>query len=180
MKSQQYYSGEKALTKEEYEKLLAVCDEHEDRVLIMVSVGLGLRRSDLVRLQVQNIDLAGGSLSYQEKKKGNRIRIVPIPPKLRNELAIYIKSKGLRGGPLFTCKDRQAYNRFNALCVKAGIDKRPIHALRATCAKFCQQAGWSVEETAKFLGDTVETIERHYTIPSSGEITKAVNEKEIY
>lgn len=177
--SQKYYSGEKALTRAEYDRLLAVCDDHEDRVMLMLAVSLGLRRSDLVGVLVQDIDLVDGMLTYREKKKGNRSRTVPMPPKLRSELAIYIKSRNLRGGPLFDIKDRQAHNRFNTLCEKAGIEKRPIHALRATCVKFCRDAGWTVEQTAKLIGDEISTVQRHYSVPSQGELVKAMNEKEI-
>lgn len=177
--TQTYYTGEKALTRVEYDKLISVCDDHEDRILLMLGVSLGLRRSDLVKVLVQDIHLEDGLLTYREKKKNMRSRTVPIPQKLKAELTIYIKSKNLRGGPLLSFGDRQAYNRFNALCDKAGVERRPIHSLRATCVKFCRDAGWTVEETAKLIGDEVSTVQRHYSVPSHGELVKTMNEKEI-
>ncbi|MDD2262638.1 MAG: hypothetical protein PHW20_10275, partial [Clostridia bacterium] len=56
-KAAPYRTGEYALTRKEYDKALAACQNLEDRVLIMVGCTLGLRRSDIVRLEWANIDI---------------------------------------------------------------------------------------------------------------------------
>lgn len=180
MAKQRYYTGELALTREEYNKLLSVCDDPQDRLLLMVGVSLGLRRSDLVRIMVRNIDFTSNTLTYNEKKKGNRIRTVPLSNKLSNELKMYLKlsNKGVNDR-LFNFMDRQAWNRYNALCDKAGIKRRPIHTLRSTCCKFLLQSGWRPEEVASLIGDNVSTVMEHYTKPSHGELQKLMKEKEI-
>lgn len=64
-------------------------------------------------------------------------------------------------------------------CDKAGIERRPFYALRATCVKFCQIAGWRVEEVAKLTGDIIAVIQEHYSTPTDGEMQKAVELKAI-
>ena len=165
------HSGEKALTKDEYDKVLAACKTQEDRVMVLIGVSLGIRRYDMSQLLVRNINFITNTLSYIEKKKGNRVRVVPMPPKLAQELYIYITSqkRGINDR-VFTCRDRALVDRWYKLCDDAGIPRRGIHALRGTCVKFCQQAGWTVEQTAKLIGDTVRVVQMHYLTPSDAEI----------
>ena len=172
-------SGELALTRADYEKLLSACTCQEDRVLLMMAVSLGLRRSDIVRIRISNIDLESASLLYHEKKKGNRIRNVPISPKLVQELKILIKNIPIAQKTVFSFKDRQAYNRFQSLCKQAGVPRRPFHALRATCVKFCQAARWTPEQVSRLVGDSIRVIQLHYATPSIGEMSDVVKEKEI-
>lgn len=179
LKQQRYRTGEKALTRKEYEAILSVCGTLEDRVMLMMAVALGLRRGDLVRVKISNIDFTNHLLTYQEKKKGDRIRVVPIGPRLEQEIRMLIRTIPKGQDTLFSFKDRQAYNRFNALCEKAGIGRRPFHALRATCIKFCQAAGWSPEQVAELTGDTIEVIQAHYTTPSQGEMCEVMKNKEV-
>lgn len=171
-------SGEQALTRAEYNKLLSVCECQEDRVMLMTLVAFGLRRQDLVNIKISDIDIQNASLAYHERKKGNRIRIVPIPPKLLQEIKILLKTIPSGQKTLFSFKDRQAYNRFNKLCNNAGIPGRPIHAMRATCVKFCQAAGWTPEQVSKLTGDSIRVIQLHYATPTNGEMSEVMTEKE--
>lgn len=172
-------SGEQALTRQEYESVLAACESQEERVLIMLAVSLGLRRADLVSIKIPDIDLNSATLSYSEKKKGGRIRTVPLSPKLLQEIKILIKTIPAKQKTLFSFKERTAYNRFQSLCDRAGVPGRPIHALRATCVKFCQAAGWTPEQVSKLTGDTIRVIQLHYATPSAGEMADVAREKEI-
>ena len=177
-KAAPYRTGEFALTRKEYEKLIAACVNQEDRVMIMIGVSLGLRRSDLVRLRWADVDYEKAELHYREKKKGDRLRTVPIGPRLMQELKI-LQSAQKKQQTVLSFRDRQAYTRFNRVCEIAGIPKRPIHALRATAIKFMQAAGWSPEEVAEITGDTIRTIQEHYLTPSRSELAEAAREREV-
>jgi len=178
-KAAPYRTGELALTRGEYQKLLAACGTQQDRVLIMMAVALGLRRSDLVRVRWSDIDFERSELHYREKKKGDRLRTVPIGPKLRQELMILRASTPRNQATVFSFGDRQAHTRFNRVCDLAGIDRRPIHALRATAIKFMQAAGWTPEQVAEMTGDTIRTIQEHYLTPSRSELAEAAREREV-
>lgn len=178
-KKERYRTGEKALTRKEYDRVLEACGVLEDRVMVMLGVSLGLRRGDLVRVKVSNIDFKNHQLTYLEKKKGDRVRVVPIGQKLEQEIGMLIKTIPKGQDTLFSFKDRQAYNRFNTLCEKAGIGPRPFHALRATCIKFCQAGGWSPEQVSELTGDTIEVIQAHYATPSQAEMAETMRTKEV-
>jgi integrase len=178
-KSVRYRTGEKSLTKKEYESVLSVCGTLEDRVMVMLAVSLGLRRGDLVRVKCANVNFKEHSISYLEQKKGNRVRVVPIGPRLEQEIKMLLDTLPKGQDTLFSIRDRQAYNRFNTLCEKAGIGSRPFHALRATCIKFCQAAGWSPEQVSELTGDTIEVIQSHYLTPSIAEMGEVMRTKEV-
>ena len=174
-----FNTGEKALTRKEYDAVLSVCGTLEDRVMVMLGVSLGLRRGDLVRVRVANIDFQNHQVTYLEKKKGDRVRVVPLGPRLEQEIKMLIGTIPKGQDTLFSFKDRQAYNRFNTLCQKAGIGSRPFHALRATCIKFCQAGGWSPEQVSEITGDTIEVIQAHYATPSQAEMAETMKNKEV-
>jgi integrase len=161
------YTGDLALTRDEYDRLISVADNFEDRLLLMIGCSLGCRRSDIVRMRLENINFDRHEISYQEKKKGDRIRTVPIPPKLETELKLYMVEQKRKTGNIFSFKDRQSYNRFATLCDKASVKRRPIHSLRSTCISFLINAGFSVAESAKIIGDKESTVFTHYIGASS-------------
>jgi len=74
---------------------------------------------------------------------------------------------------------RQIYSRFQKYLNAAGIESKPFHALRATCIKLCQRRGWSVEQAAKLLGDTIRVVQEHYTTPSNEELKQVARERPI-
>ena len=177
LKSNKYKSGEKALTRKEYEKLLSVIDNLEDELVLKMAVTTGLRREDLFNIKVKNINLNDGILTFHEQKKNLDRSIY-----LNTEVVILIK-KYLNTQPtrekLFSFGGRTGYRHLNKWCVVAGIPERPFHALRATCVKFCQAAGWMPEEVSKLTGDTIRVIQEHYACPSDGDMRQAVQGKAI-
>lgn len=176
-----YKTGEKALTEKEFDKLMSVVDNLEDECLFTLAVSTGLRRFDVTNIQISNIDIEDGWLTYNEKKKGNRIRRIPLNDKCIQVIKKLINSRGknYKSPKLFSFSDRTAYNRFNQCCEKAGIPKRPFHALRATCIKKCQSAGWTPEQVSFLTGDTIAVIQEHYSTPSTSEMNEVVKSMSI-
>lgn len=172
-----YRTGEWALTDKQYEGILDACGSVEDECLIKFTVSTGLRRADVVRVERQNI--RNGKVTYSEKKKGGRIREIYIGPKLQQVLSKYEKTLPKDQKLLFGFSERTAYNRLQYLCDISGIDRRPFHALRATCIKRCQKAGWTPEQVVDLTGDTLRVIQEHYAIPSGEEMREVSAKKEI-
>ena len=178
--TEHYRTGEHSLTRKEYEKLLDACSSIEDELMIKVAVGLGLRRYDLTHIMIADIDLEQeNTLSYHEQKKGGRIRTVFISAKLHQIIVKYLKTIPKGQKKLFAFSDKTAYNRLQKICDIAGIPRRPFHALRATCIKFHQAAGWRDEETAELVGDTIRVIQEHYATPSRSEMQEATATTEV-
>lgn len=175
--------GKYSFTEKEINKLLEKIGNLEDEVLIRVAVSNGLRRQDIARLKVKNIDLDNKELTFWEHKK-RRWKTVPMSESLKKHLAMYINTLDKKQEHLFSFGkskygDKTAYNRLHALCERAGIRTRPFHALRSTCIKRCQKAGWTIQQTADFVGDTVKVIEVHYNVPSEDEMKELVDEKPL-
>lgn len=168
-------SGQFSLTREEYDKLLAVTDNLEDELILKMAVSTGLRRDDLFAVQIANIDLDNGKLTFYEAKK-RRMRTIGLQAGVVQLIRKYLRTIDKRER-LFSIKGRMGYNRFNSLCREAGIPERPFHALRATCIKFCQASGWSQEQVAQLVGDTLEVIHLHYTTPSIQEMGEVTRDK---
>jgi len=185
-------SGEHSLTSQQVQNLLEAIDDLTAKALFEVAVHLGLRRGDIVKLKWKDVDFESATLSFFESKK-DRTRHVPIPPRVLRTLKMLKNSqdneyyvfpgrseKKYGKGHI---SDRTAYNWFQKYLRKAGIqgdyDNKPFHALRATCIKLCQKAGYTPEQAAKLIGDTVRVAQEHYSTPSDEEMREVVEKKEL-
>ena len=177
LKSDRYKSGEKALSKKEYEKLISVIDNIEDELLIKMAITTGLRREDLLNVEIKNLDLEECTLIFDEQKK-NVTRQIFLNPDIVLLIKKFIKTQDERK-KLFSFTGRTAYRHLNHWCLIAKIPERPFHALRATCVKFHQQAGWSIETIANLTGDSIRVIQEHYQTPSVGEMKELSKTKPI-
>jgi integrase len=202
-----YTTGEKALVRKEAEAVIMAAKSYEDKLLVLIGFTLGPRRDDLVAIEIQNIDTKSGTLSYHEKKKGMRVKTVPISDRLIHELELYLTThtvegqrylfpprqktsvkkvkdavtKEVTGKERVSCQhmsSKTAYNIFNTLCKSVGVKiPIPIHAMRSTCIKLKQEEGWTIEQVAALIGDTVETVQEHYSTPSVGQLAQLMKEK---
>lgn len=178
-KKERYRSGEKALTPREYEKLISVIDRQDDEVCIKLAVSIGARREDLAGIKVKDIDLDELKLSFFEQKK-RRIHTVPLSPEMARLIRQLLHSRGKnQSSDLFPYTGRTMYDRLQRYCDKAEIPRRPFHALRATCIKRCQGAGWSIEQVSRLTGDTIAVIQEHYSYPSSSEMHEVAQLKPV-
>jgi len=170
-------SGEQALTKSEWEKLKGVINSFEDELLIKLAISTGIRREDIVSIKIQNISIPDATLIFHESKK-NRDRTIALSPEICQLISKYLKTIPKREY-LFDFTGRTAWNKLDRLCKSAKISPRPFHALRATCVKFCQIAGWKPEEVSKLTGDTIRVIQEHYATPSDSEMKEVTNNRMI-
>jgi integrase len=185
LKRDRYTTGQKAFSKDEYEKILLACEDPTEKMMVLIGCSLGLRREDLVRLRIDNINFDESSMSYHEKKKGDKIHTVPLGPKLRQELLFYLKGHdslyifpNQQKSKSPHMSGRTAYNRLQMLCKRAGVTGRPFHALRATAIKLKQREGWTVEQVAALINDRPSTVQDHYSTPSMGELHQAMKAME--
>jgi integrase len=168
----------------EYLKILQICNTMEEEALLRVTVALGLRRRDVSRIKIQNVDLVNHRITYYEHKK-DRDRTLPINESLSRMLKKYINTLPKDQKYLFpwgehVWGDITAYRRFRSLCERAGVSQRPFHALRGTCYKFLQAQGWPPVFAADLLGDTLETVQKHYATPSPAEMEELIRNTKDY
>ena len=183
--SETYKTGEKALTEKQVEAFLGKIGSLYDETLFRLALSTGIRREDIASIKQADVDLNNYQISFYENKK-RRIRTIPlnenVVQKLKQHLHVIGKGMWLFPSPYNHRKHisgRQIYSRFQKYLDAAGIESKPFHALRATCIKLCQRRGWSVEQAAKLLGDTIRVVQEHYTTPSNEELRQVARERPI-
>ncbi len=183
-----YRSGELSLTTEEFDRVLDNAPTFADRVLLEVTVSIGIRRDDVVAIRREGVEFDGDVvvISYYESKK-SRDRHVRAGGRVVTDLRAHLRDlphgtrwvfparKGNRGH----LSGRAAYDILQRSLIGAGLTPRPFHVLRATCVKIAQAKGWKPIEVAELTGDTLRTIERHYAVPTVGEMREAARSRPL-
>jgi integrase/recombinase XerC len=72
-----------------------------DRAIIRTLFSLGLRRSELLSLDLEHVDLQGGTIQVLAKGHKERSRLT-LPEQTRQVLAEWVSARGPEPGPLFT------------------------------------------------------------------------------
>lgn len=131
-----------------------------DRAILELLYGSGLRRGELVHLDVGDVDLAGGT-AFIRDGKGKKDRVVPLTAQavtwIRNYLAhrpphpsrrLFLDAKGQR--PL--SPDIFGYE-MRKLFACAGVDERlTLHSIRHACALHLLEGGADLISIKQLLG----------------------------
>jgi len=189
MKTQydRYTTGQKSFSRKEWDRFIGTVDILEDEVLFKAVVTCGFRREDICHgtvrkwinkqkvpvvtgILISDINFENNTILFREHKK-NKNHTVPISHALALLIKKLINSRGKNQSKyLITYSGATAYRKLQTYCDKAGIPRRPFHALRATCIKFCQANGWTAEQVARLVDDTISVIQQHYSTPSESEM----------
>jgi len=162
------------LSRKEIRELYAVCETNQDRAILGLFYGCGLRRSEGEKLNAVDIDFSK-SLLYVRQGKGGKRRVIPLSDGIRKDLLRYHQEE--RGyhpeSSAFILNESErrmsgtTYNdRLKKLLAKAGILKRiSLHNLRHSIATHLLEQGLELEQVRDFLGHAhLETtqIYTHY------------------
>ncbi len=183
-------SGELALTEPEVRLVIERAPDFETEMLLRLAVTTGIRREDLVSIRREGADLETGRIQFHEAKKKRQWEVTiagETLSALRKWTAglpartqwVFPSNYGPRGQKSGHRSGRWAYDAFQQALDSAGLERRPFHALRATCVKLCQRRGWTQEQTAKLTGDSVRVIQLHYSTPSRDEMAQVAQEKPL-
>ncbi len=185
------------LTEAEIGALLAAAETPRNTALLAVLVGAGLRVSEAVGLDVDDLleDHEGGAALYVRQGKGRKDRTVPIHPDvtalLREYLAITGRLAGRHAGPLFRRHDRASKRMVNrgrltaravvdvvhGCAARAGIRGKQVspHTLRHTFALRSLRGSGEVVQVSKLLGHTaLSTTQRYVDHLETRELREAV------
>lgn len=166
-----------AFSNNDIQKLLNACSDQNDRVMILIAYRYGPRRDDLAQIEINNVDLKNNTLSYYEHKK-KKIRVIPLEDDVVQEIKILINSSPKRKYLLSWHNGSTCWRHLQDLCKIAGIpippgrDGRPFHSFRGTCIKYRQGQGWSVNQCAALIGDTIDTVMQHYATTTPAELAE--------
>lgn len=147
----------KALTKKDIEKMISVTQNLKHRLILKLCYGMGLRVSEIIKLQVSDINSESMQVRIASAK-GKKDRYVNLPESVLPELRHYYK-EFLPEKFLFEGQYGGAYNVRSAQAVfkhamnKAGIHKPVgIHSLRHSYATHLLEYGTDVTFIQKLLG----------------------------
>jgi site-specific recombinase XerD len=129
-----------------------------ERAILETLYGTGLRAAELVRLRLDDVDLAAG-LVFVRQGKGRKDRAVPLGPRLVLLLAAYLRGRRRSDGPLFrTATGRPlSRSRLRELVFKAGqraglARRASPHRLRHSYATHLVRNGGDVRKVQLLLG----------------------------
>jgi integrase len=146
-----------------------------DYAIISILMGCGLRRSELVALEMEYIQTRQGHWAIVDLVgKGGHIRTVPMPQWVKDALDGWTTAAGIDKGQVFRAVSRSGnvwgskigenvvWHIVSKRCTKAGMERIAPHDLRRTCAKLCHSAGGELEQIQFLLGhSSVQTTERY-------------------
>ena len=146
-----------------------------DYGMLAILLGCGLRRSELVGLEVSEIQTRQGHwASVDLIGKGGHIRTVPIPQWVKQALDQWTSAAGIVDGRVFqgVGKTGRVWGQGISQNVvwyvvqscgrRAGLEHIAPHDLRRTCAKLCHSNGGELEQIQFLLGHaSVQTTERY-------------------
>jgi len=165
------------LTRDEVARLLAAVENRKHRMLLTTCYGCGLRVSELVALQVRDIDGERCLLRVTQGKGGKDRQVLlseSLLRLLRRYWRIFHPKTQLFYGrdPLSMLGITTAQKVFQAAKIKAGIDKiGGIHSLRHAYATHQLAAGMPLHQLKEMLGhsDLHSTMRYLHWVPQYTE-----------
>jgi site-specific recombinase XerD len=146
-----------------------------DYAMLALLFGCGFRRSELVGLELDEIQMRQGHWAVVDLiGKGGHIRTVPIPEWVKAALDQWIVAARVTEGRIFRRVARAGkvwgkgisqnvvWYVVKTCCQRAGLEHIAPHDLRGTCAKLCHTSGGELEQIQFLLGHaSVQTTERY-------------------
>ena len=168
-----------SLNKREVAEFLRVIDRIDDKALFTLALTTGIRREDIVGIDLSNINWQNNTLTFWEQKK-DRFWTVPLEADTMIALKMYINTLSKGSKKLFAFTGRTAYNRLHRYMEKADIKKKiPFHALRTTFVKRSKEIGRDIKAVQQITGDSERTILKHYSEWTMDELKEIIEKKPI-
>jgi site-specific recombinase XerD len=155
----------KGLEPDQVQRLLAACDAstvvgNRDLAILTLLLRLGLRRDEIAKLGLDDIDWRAGTIRV--RGKGNRHERLPLPPDVGRRLAEYLRHArpGDAQGRTVFVRHFAPHHALGASRVsgivadaarRAGLGRIHAHRLRHTAATELLRAGASLPEIGQIL-----------------------------
>ena len=164
-------------TQNQIKELYKNCDNEQEKMILNIAYGCGLRVGEMVKLNKKDIDLQENRLVV-ENGKNNKRRIVPITNQIVIELKGYLESSQLSNKPIFLNIENRRMQKwsFNLILKKlidktnfgkrfkqAELNKIGMHTLRHSIATHLLENGMKLEQVQTFLGHSNLETTQIYT-----------------
>jgi len=166
------------LSKEEVKRILSASVNDKHRLVLSVIYGCGLRRSEVIMLEPEDIDYDRMLLTVRQSK-GFKDRVVPLSVRLAEQIKDYIARhkpvmfifEGQRQGAPYSATSVEKV--FRVACQKAGIKKDiTLHGLRHSYATHLLEAGTDLRYIQELLGHKSSKTTEIYTHVTEKSIQK--------
>jgi site-specific recombinase XerD len=147
-----------------------------NRVMLELAYGSGLRRGELARLNVEDVNFEE-STAVVLRAKGNKCRTVPLTAKALESIREYLVERKASRGPMFVSyagRRMHPASIYYTMRNKLGI--RP-HLLRHACASHLVQNGCSTRVVQELLGHALLTSTQLYTHFNKEKLRDVIGEK---
>lgn len=178
------------LEPDEVDKLIHGAPNDEMKFILLAGFDAGLRTAEIVEARPEWFDMKRGLLHVQRsatwEPKDREDRTIPLTDRFREFLEAFrqkpfmIAPKALpqrpaRKGAKKRWRYRYDFRRpFKDYVAKMGHPDLTRHDMRRTFASLRVSAGVSIYKVAKWLGDGVSVVERHYghLIPGDADVNR--------
>jgi len=146
-----------------------------NRLICELAWGSGLRRAEIVGLDIHDIDMTQRTATVTGK--GNKQRVVPLTHKTTNLIREYLAIRGGFHGPLIL-STRGVNRRPNLRHVSKIVRENTgmnTHRFRHACATHMLQNGCDLRTLQKLLGHTELTMTAWYAQTSKSSVAKILN-----
>lgn len=166
------------LSKEEVKRILEAPRNEKHRLMLSIIYGCGLRRSEVIMLEPEDIDRDRMLLTVRQAK-GFKDRIVPLSRKLVAMIDLYLERyhpvmylfEGQRKGDRYSSASIEKV--FRAACLKASVKKDiTLHGLRHSYATHLLEAGTDLRYIQELLGHKSSKTTEIYTHVTEKSIQK--------
>jgi site-specific recombinase XerD len=143
-----------------------------DRLMVELAYGSGLRRDELRRVNIEDIDLEEHTVTVTGK--GNKTRIVPVTAKAASAARSYLAHRHATRGPLlvsYAGRRLSCNGVYSIMRNRVGI--RP-HLLRHACAGHMLANGASIRVVQELLGHADLKATQIYTHLEKSELRQVV------
>jgi len=169
-----------------YLRAVEACPRARDRALALLPLYAGTRVAEIAALDVTDVRLSARKGELHLVGKGEKTRVVPVHPKLREALAAWLAERpshpGAATAALFTSHrgtrlttDAIA-DAITAITAAAGLDDNVTsHRLRHTFGTELTRSGVDIVTVAELMGHASLETTRAYTRPSEADMQRAVD-----
>ena len=153
------------------------------RLIVLIAVSTGMRSTEIHRLRWSDVMYSEGLLAVRARLKNGKVRYVPMPSELAEEVRRYPAVIGQdrifppKGGP--TSRRQRLEGSFEDLLDRAKIQDFWFHDLRHTFASWYMMNGGDLYELAKLLGHANIKMTERYAKLGRAHITKTGNTAKV-
>lgn len=159
------YKARQVLTLGEIKALYEVAENMRDKAMLSLFYGCGLRRTEAIKLNINDIHFKG-QLLYVRSGKGKKRRVVPLTEQVKADLqnyylyerSFYVRDITRDNQSAFVLNNRgnrmrEYWKRLKYLVKLAELPEQiSLHHLRHSIATHLLESGLSIEQVRDFLG----------------------------